>query len=359
MAKDFYKILGIDKSASEEEIKKAYYKLAHKYHPDKGGGDEQKFKEINEAYQTLSNKEKRAQYDRFGTTFNNASQQGFGANVNWEDFSNFSNINMDDIFDIFGDTFFGFERNKPEDLRKGNDIEVLLEVSLESVIKNQQTEILLKKGSKCTRCEGTGAEPGTKVKECFTCRGTGRVQQMRKTIFGTFTQHAVCPECQGEGVKPEKFCNVCKGEGRVISEEKVLVNIPAGVDNNQVIKLKGKGEAGRRGGTPGDLYVRIVVRKHPAFKRKGDNVFIQKEISFSEAVLGDKIKIPSLEKEELVVKIPAGTESGKMLKISKRGIPHFGRMGRGDLFIEFKIKTPQKLTKEQKELIEKLKKQGL
>lgn len=359
MKKDYYEILGVPKTSTQDEIKKAYYKLAHKYHPDKGEGDESKFKEINEAYQVLGNKDKRAQYDRFGTNFNNA-QGGFNgfnnANINWEDFTGFDNL--EDIFDIFGGGFGGFKQ-KEEDLRRGSDLEMILEIPLESVLKDQKKEINIPKMTKCSRCDGTGAEPGTNVKECFTCRGKGRVQQFKKTILGTFTQYTVCPECGGEGVKPEKPCNVCNGEGRIKKEETITVDIPAGVDNNQIIKVKGKGDAGKRGGKAGDLYIRIIIKPNSIFKRKGDDVYIKATITFSQAVLGDKISIPSLEGKDIIMKIPQGIDSGKIMKISGKGVPHFKGFGRGDMYVQININTPQKLTKKQKNILEELRREGL
>lgn len=369
MQKDYYKILGVPKTSSQDEIKKAYYKLAHQFHPDKKGGDEEKFKEINEAYQVLSDKEKRAQYDRFGNNFNfnNARQGGAGfggfngANVNWEDImGNFGDL--EDIFEMFGSGFgggFNAAQTRAADLKKGSDIEVQIELPLESILKEQEKEISLLKNVQCSRCDGNGAEPNTKVKECFSCRGTGRVQQMRKTVFGTFTQFAVCPECKGEGSKPETPCNVCHGEGRLKKEDSFVIKIPAGVDNEQVIKVKRKGDAGRRGGEPGDLYIRIFVKKHPLFERKGDDLYLNQTIPFTAAVLGAQAKIPTLEGEKLVLKVSAGTISGDVLKVSKRGIPHFSGLGRGNLYVQLNVDTPQKLTKKQKELLEELKKEGL
>jgi len=363
MQKDYYNVLGVNKGASQDEIKKAYYKLAHQFHPDKKGGDEGKFKEINEAYQVLSDKDKRAQYDRFGTTFNGAGSnntQGFGgfngANVNWEDMmGGFGGI--EDIFDMFGGGFAN-SKSKPDN-RRGADLEAAIELDLESILEPQKKEIRMTKNVTCSRCNGNGAEPGTNVKECFSCRGTGRVQQIRKTIFGTLSQYTVCPECGGEGTKPEKPCNVCKGEGRVRGEEKISITIPAGVDNNQVIKVKGKGDAGRKGAEAGDLYLRIFIKPNATFQRKGDDIYLTKKISFSQSVLGDSIKIPTLEKEDLMIKVPSGIESGKTLKVSKKGIPHFSGMGRGNLYVKLDVDIPKKLSRKQKELIEQLKKEGL
>ena len=268
---------------------------------------------------------------------------------------------MGDLRTIFDDIFgFGASPSrKKENLRRGSDIELAIEIPLESVLKDQTKEVNLSKYITCPRCHGTGAEPGTSVKKCFSCGGTGRVQQIKKTPFGSFTRYTVCPECGGEGVIPEKPCNVCKGEGRKKGEERIKIFIPAGVDSNQVMKMEGKGNAGRRGGKSGDLYVRILIKKNPIFERKGDDLLLRKSISFSQAVLGDRIEIPTLDGSKLSVKIPAGIESGKIVKMPGKGIPHFSRWGKGALYIEFIIKIPRRLTRKQKELLEKLKEEGL
>jgi molecular chaperone DnaJ len=360
--KDYYQILGVPKAASQDEIKKAYRKLAHKHHPDMGG-DEKKFKEINEAYQVLSNQERRQQYDQYGRVFEQGQEapgfdfgSGFGFNWNGQEGFNFG---TEDLGDIFGEMFgFGTERRK-KDIKRGQDIEVEMELPLEAVLKEQEKTINIFKYVVCSRCQGTGAEPGTKNKECFSCRGTGQVQQVKKTIFGSFTRVVVCPECGGEGYIPEKPCNVCKGEGRVKNEDKINIVIPSGVDTNQILKVPGKGEAGRKKGKPGDLYLRIFIKKHPLFKRKGDDLYLTRSISFSRAALGEEMEIPLLEKSSILLKVPAGTRSGKVFKISGKGIPHFGGSGRGDLFVELEVDVPKKLNKKQKELLENLKEEGL
>lgn len=360
MPKDYYKILGIDKNASTEEIKLAFHRLAHKYHPHKGG-DENKFKEINEAYQILSDREKRAQYDSFGQAFEGSA----GQNYNWAWGSGTPNMNFDfeDLNEIFDDIFgfgdFSSSGSRKKDLKKGADIKVELEIPLEAALNEINKEINLYKEVVCSRCQGIGAEPGTKVNECFSCRGTGEVQQVKKTFLGSFTRWSICPECRGEGQRPEKFCNVCKGEGRIRAEEKINISIPAGVDSNQLIKIVGKGEAGKRNGQAGDLYIRVLVKRHKVFKREGDDLFVSIPISFSQAALGAEIEIPILEGSKLLEKIPAGSESGTILKISKKGIPHFSSSGRGDLYVELIIKTPKNLTKKQKELLRQLREQGL
>lgn len=370
--KDYYEILGISKNASPEEIKKAYYKLAHKYHPDKGG-EEKKFKEINEAYQVLSDKEKRNQYDRYGRVFEgvpSGAEPGFDFTWAWArpgfdfDFGAFDDLG-EMVEEIFG--FSGTPTRRKRDLKRGKDIKISLLISLEETLKNQEKEILLFKMISCSRCQGSGAEPGTKVKECFSCRGTGQVQEIKRSFFGSFTRYTICPECKGEGKKPEKPCNVCQGEGRIKGEEKINIFIPAGVDSNQVIKVPGKGDAGQKGGKSGDLYLRISIKPHPVFERRGDDLYLQVPISFSQAALGDEIEIETLDGsissprggKKISLKIPDGTESGKILRISGKGIPRFSNYGRGNLYVELIVKTPKKLTKKQKELLERLKEEGI
>ncbi len=359
---DYYEILGVTKQASQDEIKKAFHKLAHKYHPDKGG-DEKKFKEINEAYQVLSNAEKRAQYDQYGRVFEGAGQPGGGADFNWAWQNQNVNFDPEDLGDIF-ENFFSFggggaRRANRKDLKKGKDIQVDIEIALEDTLAPINKTITLNKLITCARCTGKGAEPGTKVNECFSCRGSGQVQEVKRTILGSYTTFATCPECKGEGTKPEKPCNVCKGEGRTRGNEEILFTIPAGIDNNQAIEIEGKGDAGKKGGKAGDLYVRVYVKKHPLFMRKGDDVYVTREIAYSQAVLGGEIELPTLEKKDILVKVPAGTESGKILRISEKGIQHFGSYGRGNMYVELIIKMPKKLSREQKKLLEQLHQEGL
>jgi len=374
MNKDYYQILGIQKNATQDDIKKAYRKLAHQYHPDKGG-DENKFKEVSEAYRVLSDAEKRQQYDQFGRVFSaegGPAYGGDGGQPGWDfgsgqgfDSSDFDASNLGEIFEeMFG---FGMRGGKKKDLKKGQDIEVEIEIPLETTLSGKEEEISLFKQILCSRCQGKGAEPGTPVNECFSCRGTGEVQQIYKTMFGTVTRYTTCPECGGEGFRPNKPCNVCKGEGRVKGEDKIKIFIPAGIDANQVIKAAGSGEAGRKGGKSGDLYIRVSVKKHPIFSRKGDDLFVSREISFSQAALGDEVEVPTLDgssgsphsKTKILLNIPQGTESGKVLRISGKGIPHFQGYGRGNMYVELIIRTPQKLNKRQKELLESLKSEGL
>ncbi len=362
---DYYEILGIAKSASQDEIKKAFHKLAHKYHPDKGG-DTAKFKEINEAYQVLSNTEKRQQYDQYGRVFEGAGQnQGQGGgdfNWAWQNQSQ-GGFDAEDLGDIF-ENFFSFgggggRRTSKKDVKKGKDIQVDIEIALEDTLKETVRKINLEKLITCHRCTGKGAEPGTKINECVMCRGQGQVQEVKRTILGSYTAFATCPECKGEGTKPEKACNVCKGEGRTKGQQEIQINIPAGIDSNQVIKIDGMGEAGKKNGKSGDLFARILVKKHNIFARKEDDLYIEKYIGYSQAVLGDEIEMPTLEGNNIILTIPAGTESGRILRVSGKGIPHFGSYGRGNLYVQLQINTPKKVTKEQRKTLDQLRKEGL
>jgi len=365
MAQDYYTILGIDKSATQDEVKKAFHKLAHKYHPDKGG-DEKKFKEINEAYQVLSDQKKRQQYDQYGRVFDGAGD-GFANAGGWawgngqaQGDVEFDMGDLGDVFEqFFGGGFSGGRQATKKDTRKGKDIQVDIEIPLEKTLKTFVEKITLTKNITCQRCQGVGAEPNTKVKECVSCRGAGQVQQVKKTMFGSFTTSATCPECKGEGVIPEKPCNVCKGEGRIRGQETIEINIPQGIDSNQTIRVDGKGEAGRKAGKSGNLFVRVFIKQHSVFQRKGDDLFSQIEVGFPQAALGDEIEVKTLEGTNILLQIPEGIESGKVLRISGKGIPHFNGYGKGNLYIEVKVKTPKKLNRTQKELLERLKKEGI
>ena len=377
MSEDYYKILGVSKDASQEEIKKAYRRLAHKYHPDKGG-DEKQFHKISEAYQVLSDKQKRAQYDQFGNSFdfNNAGAGAGGAggaggfagfdfgsfwNQAQQERENFSGGGFNNLGDIFEEFFGGRNREQEkQDFKRGDDIQIDIELKLEDVLTDQTREIPIYKYEVCPRCGGIGGEPGTKIKQCQTCRGEGRVQQIRKTIFGAMSSYVLCPDCQGEGTIPEKPCNVCHGEGRIKKEERIKIVIPAGVDSGQVLRFEGKGNAGRKGGEPGDLYIRVFVAKNPTFTRRGDDLYSTVHLPFSQFVLGGKFKIPTLDKEkDVFLKIPALIEPGKVFRISGKGIPHFSGRGRGALYVEIQVAIPKNLTNKQKELLKELNKEGL
>lgn len=358
--KDYYEILGISRNASQEEIKKAFHRLAHKYHPDKGG-DPKKFKEINEAYQVLGNKEKRAQYDQFGATFDQAGFQGAGGQDSsfggfGFDFGNFDTSVFEDIFaDFFGGTPFSERRRKQQ---KEKDIVVDLYISLEEAFQGVEKEISLQKWVTCENCKGSGAQPKTKMIKCPSCGGEGRVKEVHRTILGSFTRTSVCPQCSGKGEIPEKKCYKCKGEGRIREIEKIVVSIPQGVSSGETIKIQGKGEAGGRRLKSGDLYIRIHIEEHPKFKRRGDDIYYETNVKFSEATLGTKKDIPTLA-GEIELKIPAGTQNGKLLRLKGMGMPHLNNRGKGDMYVKINVKTPTRLTRKQKEIIEELKEEGL
>jgi molecular chaperone DnaJ len=359
MAKNYYEILGVEKSAGDEEIKKAYRKLAHKHHPDKTGGDEAKFKEINEAYQVLSDKQKRAQYDQFGSTFEGAGAGGQGAGFGGGQQGGFGFEG--DLGDIFGDIFGGGRSSRARQ-EKGQDVAVDLEITMEEALEGVEKEIRLYISSSCPKCGGTGAEPGSKLKTCPTCGGAGQIAKQRRTMFGVFAQAEICPDCKGTGERPEKNCTKCAGEGRVKEERNIKVKIPAGIAEGQTIRVSGQGEAGFRPASgksvPGDLYVTVHIRKHPLFERRGDDLYHKLDVNFTQAALGDSVNVPTL-KNKLKLKIPSGIQSGKIIKIAGGGFPHLQGRGRGDMYIIVQIQTPEKLSKKQKSLLEDLRKEGL
>lgn len=370
MAQDYYEILGISKNASPEEIKRAYRRLAQKYHPDKSGGDEKKFKEVNEAYQILSDPQKRSQYDQFGTTFEQAQASGDFTGFNgFRDFSSFA-----DAFDFFSrggrqrENFgFGFEeifedvfgagpRVKEKIKTRGNDISIDIDISLEEAFSGTEKILDLYKGVICSKCGGTGAEPGSRVKDCPSCRGVGRVEERKRAAFFTFSQVRTCQECYGRGKVPEKKCSRCGGDGRVKEEKKIKLVIPAGINDGQVISLGGQGEAGLFGGPTGDLYITVHILPHSFFKRRGDDLYYNLIINFTQAALGDKLEIPLLD-GKIKIKIPAGIQIGSSIKISGKGMPRMRARGRGDFYVNIDMKIPRSLTPKAKKLLEELKKE--
>lgn len=358
MSKDYYKILGVDKSASEDDIKKAFRRKAHEHHPDKTGGDDAKFKEVNEAYQVLSDKKKRGQYDQFGSDF--AQNGGYGQGFGGFQGGGF-NINMDDLGDIFGgfsDIFGGFggqQQGGAGGNRRGQDIQVLLQISFMEAVFGVEKEIRLKKSIKCQKCQGSGAEPGSKIETCQTCGGSGRVQRMQRTIFGSMAVQGVCHDCGGEGKKISQKCSVCHGSGVVNDTVSMKVKIPAGIDEGEMIKLSGQGEAGQKAGASGDLYLKIRVEPDKRFIRTGYDIKTKAEISFTQAALGDKIEIETVSGRENL-KIPEGTQSGTVFRLKEFGVPHLHNKGRGHHFVEVIIKTPTSLSRKQKELLRELEK---
>ncbi len=362
MAKDYYEILGVSKNASDNEIKKAYRRLAHKYHPDKTGGEESKFKEINEAYQVLSDPTKKSQYDQFGQTFQGAGGQSSGAsgfegfgNFGGFDFGNFSRQGgFEGVFsDIFSEGFGGFESRQ----KKGSDIAVDVEITFEEMAKGVEKELDLYKKTACKKCGGTGAEDG-QTEKCSVCGGSGSVQKTRRTLFGTFSQVAVCENCKGRGEVPKRKCRNCGGDGVVRDYVKTKVEIPAGIEDGQTLRMPQMGEAPEGGGIAGDLYVNIHIKEHPFFERKGEHIFSRKKVTFSQAVLGDKIHVETID-GPTQIKVPSGIQSGSFLKIKGRGIGRMGRMSRGDHLVEIVVETPTSLSWTQKSAIKNLRDLGL
>jgi molecular chaperone DnaJ len=360
LAKDYYKILGIDKSATDDEIKKAYRKLAKKYHPDVNPGDkesEKKFKEINEAYQILSDPKKRAQYDQFGDAafnqggfdqggFGGFDQGGFGGfGQGGFDFGGFS-----DIFgDIFGDVFGGGTRRNmgPE---RGEDIRVEVTLTFEEAAFGTEKEVEVVRYEDCDKCNGTGAKSGTKPEICPECHGTGEVKITQNTPFGRIVNIRTCPRCHGKGKIISTPCPECHGTGKVRRVRKIKVHIPAGIDDGQMVSLRGEGEPGVRGGPKGDLYVVVKIKPHKIFKREGFDVKLKMPISFTEAALGAEIEVPTLD-GRAVYTIPPGTQTGTIFRLRNKGIPHVNGRGRGDQYVEVYIEVPKRLSEKQKELL--------
>lgn len=350
MAVDYYNVLGVAKSASQDEIKKAYRKLAHKHHPDKSGGDEEKFKEINSAYQILSDPEKRSQYDQYGQTFEGAGFGGGGSpfgfdgqqvNINFEDLGGFS--------DIFSQ-FFGGRRQGPREV-VGEDVAVDINISLEQSASGVKKEISPRLYAACTTCQGSGGEPGAKLKTCDTCKGEGTITQNHRTMLGVFAQQVVCPACDGEGKIPEHLCKECKGQGRTLQTAQLEVNIPAGIADGQSIRLSGKGEFPGKGGRAGDLYMRVHVQPHKTLKRDGLNVHTKAAISFVDAILGVDIQVAGL-KGPAAIKIPAGTQPGEKIHLSKAGFPSLDGNRKGDEIVTVEVSIPKKISKTQKKLLQ-------
>lgn len=356
--KDYYKILGLEKNASQEDIKRAYRRLAHQHHPDKGG-EETKFKEINEAYQILSDPHKRAQYDRFGT--------GFGPGGASFDFSGFNfdpnafgghNAEFDfgDLGSIFGDFFGGSSRTDTR--MRADSISVDIELLFEEAAFGTEKTLSLNKFIVCKICRGKGAPEHTSYDTCKVCNGTGKIKKNQRILFGMFSQITMCEECYGEGKVPSEKCKTCRGLGRVKETVSIKIKVPAGINEGEVIKLDGLGDAPIRRGMAGDLFVRVHIKPHKHFIRKGNDVFMEFSIRYTQAVSGDTVEIPTLDGPQKLA-IPSGIQSGEKLTLQGKGVYFLDKSRRGDMYVIIKIETPKRLTARQKKIIDDLRNEGL
>jgi molecular chaperone DnaJ len=352
---NYYDVLGVPRNATKEEIKKAYRKLAHQYHPDKTQGDEKKFKEINEAYQVLGDDKKKAQYDQFGSSF---SSGGAGSGFGGFDFSGFGGRGFQshefDFGDIFSEFFGGRGRTATKPRQKGRDIQVDVMVTLEEAFAGVERSFSLRKYTVCDQCAGKKNEPGSKLIICVSCGGTGEISETKRVLFGSFIEVRTCDTCGGEGKIPEKKCSKCRGMGRLLNTETISVKIPAGIDSGEIINLEGKGEAGVGG--YGNLYVKVHIKEHRDFKRKGDDIYSETAISMPQAALGDHIFIKTID-GDAKLEIPSGIESGEILKVHGKGMVRMYSASRGDLYVRITVKTPKHLSKNGKELFEALKRE--
>lgn len=344
--KDYYEVLGVEKGASKEEVKKAFHKIAHKYHPDKAGGDAERFKEASEAYAVLSDDKKRAEYDSYGQTFGGGAHAGGGF-----DFSGFQNgfgegFNVD-LGDLFGDFFGGGSR-----VKRGRDIAIDLELTFAESIFGVTRKVLLAKSVQCETCHGNGAKPGSGFTTCSTCNGKGTI----RNSVGPFSSVISCKHCRGTGQIPKEKCTTCKGEGVYRKQEEIEIAVPAGIEGGEMIRLSGAGEA-IAGGPAGDLYAKIHVRPDSRFKKDGPNIITDLSVKLSDALLGADYKVETLD-GPLTIGVPAGVTHGELLRVRDKGVPT-GKNKRGDLFVRIKITLPNKLSREAKKLVEKLKEEGV
>jgi len=341
--RDYYEVLGVGKDATPEELRKAYRKLARKYHPDvnKEPDAEEKFKEVKEAYEVLNDQQKRAQYDQFGHS--GPQGQGFGGFGGAEDFGGFS-----DIFDMFFGG--GGGRRDPNAPRQGNDLQYTMVLEFEEAIFGKETDIHIPSEENCDTCNGSGAKPGTKPETCQHCHGTGQLNVEQNTPFGRVVNKRVCHHCNGTGKEIKNKCNTCHGKGRVKKQKRIHVKIPAGIDNGQQVRVAGKGEPGINGGPAGDLYVVIQVKSDEFYQREGDDIFVEMPITYAQAALGDEIEVPTVH-GKVKLKIPAGIQTGKTFRLKGKGVPNVRGYGHGDQNVRIRVVTPTNLTERQKELL--------
>lgn len=366
--RDYYEVLGVNKNATDDELKKAYRKLAKKYHPDANPDNkkeaEEKFKEVNEAYETLSDPQKRRMYDQFGAD----GPQGFGGGQGpfgqggYYSYSS-SGFNGFDDFGDLGDIFSSFfgggfggraSSRKQNGPRKGADLNLRMEITFEQAFSGVEKEITVTRNETCDNCHGTGAKPGTSVTKCTMCNGTGQVTQVQNTILGQMQTRRTCTACHGTGEVIKEPCDVCHGRGTVRKQPRIKVKIPAGIDDNQTVVLRGEGEPGEKGGPKGDLYITVRIKKHSIFTRSGNNVMCEVPITITQATLGADLEIPMVDGTKEIYKIPDGTQTGTKFVIKNKGFKSVNSSSVGDFVFTVKVQTPKKLTKEQRELLVQL-----
>lgn len=347
MRRDYYEVLGVPRNATDEEIRKAFRRLAFQFHPDRNRSPEaeDKFKEINEAYQVLSDPQKKSSYDRHG----GVTTEGL------EGFPDFGFGGLGDIFESFFGAFGenSFARDAQRAPQKGDSLRAQLTLSFEEAIFGCQKELEIQRTESCPSCHGTGSQPGTSPQTCHECQGTGQVRKMQQSIFGRFTHVVTCPRCSGSGIIITDPCSQCHGKGRIKIKRKLTVDIPAGVDNGYQLCLDGEGDAGLYSGVAGDLYIDLSVKPHKFFRREGINILCDLPINFAQAALGDEVNIPSLD-GQTSLKIPAGTQSGDVFRLKGKGVPQIDGRGRGDQLVTVAVVTPQQLDGKQRRLLEEL-----
>ncbi|WP_099187348.1 molecular chaperone DnaJ [Tepidibacter mesophilus] len=355
--RDYYEVLGVEKGASDQELKKAYRKLAMKYHPDRNPDNkeaEEKFKEANEAYEVLSDSQKRQNYDQFGHAGANG---GFGGHGGF-DFNGSGFGGFEDIFgDMFGDIFGGGRSRRRNGPERGSDIRYRMSISFEEAAFGTEKEININRSENCEECSGTGAKPGTSKKTCPTCGGSGEVKQAQRTPFGTMMNVRACHACSGSGSIIETPCTKCGGKGEISKKKQVNIKIPAGIDEGSAIRLSGEGELGLRGGPRGDLYVVIDVLPHKLFERDGNDVYCEMPITFAQAALGDEVEVPTLD-GKVKYKIPEGTQTGTVFRLREKGIPRLRSKTRGDQYVKVVVEVPKRLSEKQKDLLKQFAKES-
>lgn len=360
--RDYYEVLGVNKTASDDELKKAYRKLAKQYHPDANPDNkeeaEKKFKEINEAYETLSDPQKRKMYDQFGPDgpagFGGGASGGGYYSGGFDGFSDFSDLG--DIFSsFFGGGFGGrSSRRNNNGPVKGADIKYTVEISFEEAFLGVEKEVTITRGETCTACGGNGAKPGTVIDKCGVCGGTGQVRQIQNTILGQMQTTRTCSNCSGTGKVIKQPCDVCKGKGKIRKQTKIKVKIPAGIDNNQTIVLRGEGESGSRGGEKGDLYIVVLVKRNSIYSRSGNDVYCTIPITFTQAALGADVEIPMVDGTKEIFKIPEGTQTDTKFTIKSKGFKNISNSGQGNFIFKVQVVVPKKLSKEQRDILNQL-----